>query len=112
MSTRNVASRVDPSGLGCHRARKLDGRKAAVSQQKSAGYVRLVGIGTDDVAARLIRYFLHQHQRDVLRQTPLLLSSMANAVSKKTDCERSRCRVDYEGRESLTFNGVPGNLDR
>jgi hypothetical protein len=27
------------------------------------------------------------------RQIPLLLSSMANAVSKKSDCERSRSRV-------------------
>ena len=29
---------------------------------------------------------------------------------QETDCERSRRRVVYEGRESLTFNGVPGNL--
>ena len=27
------------------------------------------------------------------------------------DCERSQGRVVYEGRGSLTFNGVPGNLN-
>ena len=29
---------------------------------------------------------------------------------QETDCERSRRRVVYEGRESLTFNDVPGKL--
>ncbi|MGA2435334.1 MAG: hypothetical protein ABSG25_08615, partial [Bryobacteraceae bacterium] len=29
---------------------------------------------------------------------------------QEIDCERSCRRVVYEGRESLTFNGVPGNL--
>ena len=33
---------------------------------------------------------------------------MANAVSKKPIAKVSRRRVAYEGRESLTFNGVPG----
>ena len=30
---------------------------------------------------------------------------------QETDCERGKGRVVYERRESLTFNGVPGNLD-
>ena len=29
---------------------------------------------------------------------------------QEADCERSRCRVIYEGRESLTFNDNPGNF--
>src|SRR5271170_2634895 len=31
---------------------------------------------------------------------------------QETDCERSGGCVIYQGRESLTFNGVPGNLLR
>src|SRR5688572_11842645 len=29
---------------------------------------------------------------------------------QETDCQGSRRRVVYQGRESLTFNDVPGNL--
>jgi len=37
------------------------------------------------------------------------LTSLANTVSKKAVGGSEGC-VAYDGRESLTFNGVPGNV--
>ena len=55
---------------------------------------------------------LHHQFRKVIgnRQIPLLLSSMANTVSKKPITKGAASRVAYECRESRTFNDVPGNL--
>jgi hypothetical protein len=44
------------------------------------------------------------------REIPSLLTSLANTVLKKCCCRGSEGCVAYDGRESLTFNGVPGNL--
>ena len=44
------------------------------------------------------------------REIPSLLTSLANAVAKKSSCCRRSGCVTYDGRGSLTFNGVPDNL--
>ena len=46
------------------------------------------------------------------REIPLLLTSLANAVRRRLSSKERKGCVTYDGRESLTFNGVPGNLAR
>jgi hypothetical protein len=39
-----------------------------------------------------------------------LFTALANTASKKSVAEEVKGCVAYDGRESLTFNGVPGEL--
>jgi putative transposase len=44
------------------------------------------------------------------REIPSLLNALANTVSKKAVAEKVKVCVAYDGREPLTFNGVPGSV--
>lgn len=46
------------------------------------------------------------------RQIPMLLSSMANAVSRKSVAKENSGCVVYELRRVATFNGILGNLSQ
>ena len=50
------------------------------------------------------------HKVQGYREIPSLLTALANGASKKAVAEEVKGCVAYDGRESLTFNGIPGNV--